>query len=77
MSPSEQFIIHENYRYRLNSTHNDRFYYLCCGSRSTGCLARINRISTDNWLIGKHTCGKPIAGTGEFSNAKTYTVDQI
>ncbi|KAF1740332.1 hypothetical protein MXB_3089, partial [Myxobolus squamalis] len=24
-----------------------------------------------------HTCGKPIAGTGEFSNAKTYTVDQI
>ncbi|KAF1743276.1 hypothetical protein MXB_917, partial [Myxobolus squamalis] len=29
------------------------------------CLARINRISKDIRLISKHTCGKPIAGTGK------------
>ncbi|KAF1740075.1 hypothetical protein MXB_5611, partial [Myxobolus squamalis] len=51
--------------------------YVCCVSRSTSCLARINIISKDIRLIGKHNYGKPIVGKGEFSNATTYTVDQI
>ncbi|KAF1740103.1 hypothetical protein MXB_2630 [Myxobolus squamalis] len=28
-------------------------------------------------LIGKHICRKPIVGIGEFSSARTYTVNQI
>ncbi|KAF1741572.1 hypothetical protein MXB_1039 [Myxobolus squamalis] len=75
MTPQEMFIIHENYRHRLKSTYNERFYYLCCASRSTSCLARINRILKDIWLIGKHTCRKPISGIDEFSSTKTYTVN--
>ncbi|KAF1744274.1 hypothetical protein MXB_2094, partial [Myxobolus squamalis] len=44
---------------------------------STGCIARINQISMDIRLISKDTCRKPTASTGEFSSAKTYTVDQF
>ncbi|KAF1741722.1 hypothetical protein MXB_764 [Myxobolus squamalis] len=77
MFPQKLFMIRENHRYRLNSEHDDRFHYICCASRSTGCLARINRISKDIRLIGKYSCGKPIAGTEQLSSTTTCTVNHI
>ncbi|KAF1740940.1 hypothetical protein MXB_2429 [Myxobolus squamalis] len=66
-----------NYRHRLNSIHDERFYYVCCASILTGCIARINQISKDIRLISKDTCGNLIESEGELSSAKTYTVYKI
>ncbi|KAF1740661.1 hypothetical protein MXB_5067, partial [Myxobolus squamalis] len=50
----------------LNTTHKKYFI---------ACAVHLNQ--TGVWLIGKHTCRKPIADIGEFSSAKTYTVERL